>query len=170
MLSDIQPGRADPGMMAILSIIGRGSAAATRLDRGFYQIGHFSFNHVAGRQIVDSYELGDDDRKAMETELMSAGLAVSEADGDWSYPVEYGVCDSPEQFMAKFGPALDALPSRYVVSFTVVRKDEQEPFGGWRWHKWGPYIGEKTPACEYLYDEGPEITQATCFHVYRMRT
>ena len=34
---------------------------------------------------------------------------------------------------------------------------------GWRWHKWGPYIGTQDPQCEYLADE-PEIKEV---FVYR---
>lgn len=36
-------------------------------------------------------------------------------------------------------------------------KEHEPPKDGWRWHKWGPYIGTQEPKAEYLYDE-PTIT------------
>lgn len=79
----------------------------------------------------------------------------------------YGVCDSPEQFMDHaIGQWLAASERKFTVSFTCVRKSEQPEIGGWRWHKWGEYIGKKKPRYEYLYDEGPEITEVYVYHVY----
>lgn len=79
----------------------------------------------------------------------------------------YGVCDSPTQFMAHaIGQWLAASDRKFVVSFTCIRKAEQPEDGGWRWHKWGEYIGEKDPQYEYLYDECPEITEVYVYHVY----
>jgi hypothetical protein len=65
----------------------------------------------------------------------------------------YGVCDTVPQFIGQYGIALDSSGRRFAVGFTeVVRADEPE-LGGWRWHKWGPYIGIKEHHCEYLRDE-----------------
>lgn len=60
------------------------------------------------------------------------------------------------------------LPFDEVQATPDGREFDQPSEGGWRWHKWGPYVGDKHPEHEYLHDEGPEITQATCFHVYRV--
>lgn len=79
----------------------------------------------------------------------------------------YGTCDNPYQFDRKFGFHLRNLPDRYFVSFVQILKSEQPPSGGWRWHKWGPYEGEREPRCEYLYDE-PIITEAWTYHVYQV--
>lgn len=49
-----------------------------------------------------------------------------------------------------------ADPRLLGVFFTPMVRAEQSPEGGWRWHKWGEYIGDHTPTAEYLYDE-PEI-------------
>lgn len=78
----------------------------------------------------------------------------------------YGVCDSPTQFMNKIGKVLDQLPDEYVVGFTEVSKNEQPSEGGWRWHKWGPYIGEQDPQCEYLYNE-PSIDKVFVFEILK---
>lgn len=88
-------------------------------------------------------------------------------DPDRKHPVwPFAVFDTPEQVFEKW-PWIEADPNLYVVSITVLRKEEQEPSGGWRWHKWGDYLGDLEPQCEYLYDE-PEIAQATVAHVYEI--
>lgn len=44
---------------------------------------------------------------------------------------------------------------RFVILFTPFINDHTNGFEtqGWRWHKWGEYIGKHTPCCEYLSDE-----------------
>lgn len=76
----------------------------------------------------------------------------------------YGVCDSVEQFHEKVGRSLESSDRLFVVNFVEIRKDLQESEGGWRWHKWGEYIGEQTPTCEYIYDE-PLITKVFTYQV-----
>ena len=40
--------------------------------------------------------------------------------------------------------------------------------GGWRWHKWGPYLGKHTPKCEYL-DEEKNIDYVLLWHLYPLK-
>ena len=65
----------------------------------------------------------------------------------------YGVCDGVDQFLEVYGDALRKSDRRFVVKFCEIRKADQPEQGGWRWHKWGPYIGKHQPEYEYLYDE-----------------
>mgnify|MGYP001558849093 FL=1 len=65
----------------------------------------------------------------------------------------YGVCDSPEQFKEALGKRLEEDPRVFIVVLNHIAKKEQPPKGGWRWHKWGPYIGKGNPEHEYIYDE-----------------
>lgn len=76
----------------------------------------------------------------------------------------YGVHDSPEAFLEQFGDRLRADPRTFVVLFTWMRKSEQPPDGGWRWHKWGEYLGKHDPQHEYLYDE-PDIDAVVVFKI-----
>ena len=80
----------------------------------------------------------------------------------------YGVCDSPEQLMELYGEYLRSSPRRFCVSFTEVIKAQQSPSGGWRWHKWGPYVGKQEPQYEYLYDE-KDIDKVCAYHIYELR-
>lgn len=80
----------------------------------------------------------------------------------------YGVCDSVEQFFARFGAYLESSPRAYAVGFTEVRRADQPDEGGWRWRKWGGYVGERRPMMEYLHDE-PEIESIVTFTVLRSK-
>ncbi len=80
-------------------------------------------------------------------------------DFDMAYPAfkgwdlnSFGVCDTPQQFIDKFGDLLKDDERTFCVGFTHVAKNPDER-GGWRWHKWGPYIGDGEPAYEYLAEE-----------------
>ena len=52
----------------------------------------------------------------------------------------------------------------YVIGLSVVERKNQSSDGGWRWHKWGQYIGKYEPKCEYLYDE-ESIDYVYCFTI-----
>lgn len=92
------------------------------------------------------------------------------------YLNSYGVCDSPEQLLELF-PIIDALENRYFcIAMTQMLRSEQAPEGGWRWHKWGGYVGVHEPQNEYLYDEIPQyrsdgksIDEVWVFHIYELR-
>jgi hypothetical protein len=85
-----------------------------------------------------------------------------------TYLGSYGVCDNVQQVKDKYSKWLENLENRFCISFTRVRKSEQSPQGGWRWHKWGGYIGEKNPQMEYLYDEDDSIEEVYCYHIYQL--
>jgi hypothetical protein len=83
------------------------------------------------------------------------------------YRGSYGVCDSLQNLLDIY-PELEATGEgsrKFVVNMCGIAKEDQHPDGGWRWHKWGAYIGAETPTCEYLYDE-PVIEQVYCYHIY----
>lgn len=79
----------------------------------------------------------------------------------------YGVCDSPEQFAEHFKDALTKDPRKLIVTFWEVRREDQSEDGGWRYHKWGQYIGSQKPENEYLYDD-KHIEKVYCWHIYEI--
>lgn len=81
---------------------------------------------------------------------------------------EFGVCDSPQQFLDRYGKVLEDDQHLYAVFMVHVRKDTQDPKGGWRWHKWGEYVGTGEPTTEYLYDEPGFPDGVWTFHVYEV--
>lgn len=129
----------DPILGMIASINGR-SSTTKELRQGVYEIGHFG----------SSCFLRDYEHYSV--------LTIN----------PYGVCDSIEQLLTAC-PELEASERAFVVTVTPIRKDAQPANGGWRWHKWGPYIGTQNPQREYIHDE-PEIEEVLCYHIYEKKT
>lgn len=144
------------GYDPMLAIIGEGDPTPQRISQGQYLINHFSFDHY----LPNCCSFAGDDGDWLSGPIL--GKVIS-ARGRYG---EYGVCDSPEQFMQhELGKWIEASDRKFVVSFSRIQKATQSESGGWRWHKWGEYIGEHEPTCEYIYDE-PEIEEVYCYHVY----
>jgi len=94
--------------------------------------------------------------------LVDKGVALDE---DY-----YGVADNTDQIREHFKEHIADPTALYVIDATPVNRDlsEKGQRSGWRWHKWGPYIGTQTPTTEYLDDE-PEIESVIVFHLYRIK-
>ena len=127
---------------------------------GIYRVTHFGSTHFlrAWNHYPDfvPLEVNDDMPAHMKEDAYE--------DLDLVQRSPYGVCDNVDQLLKHF-PELEASDRMFVVTLTEVRKDEQPNRGGWRWHKWGPYIGSHTPAHEYLYDE-KDIEAVFVYHIY----
>ena len=91
---------------------------------------------------------------------------AKEYDNRWNCCVDpnkstYGVADNVEQIKAFYKEEVEHPENRYVIGLSYVfqEKSNAGKGGGWRWHKWGPYIGELKPEYEYLDDEdfGPDF-------------
>lgn len=81
----------------------------------------------------------------------------------------YGVSDNIAQikdYLQREG--ITDTEDAYVVFVTPIIKEEQPEHSGWRWHKWGEYIGTKTPKHEYIYDEEDDIPFVLVFCVYQL--
>ena len=129
---------ADP-ILSLIATINGNDSEVKHIDIGLYRVGHFGCsNFLPG---YDEYD----------TQLPNVP--------------SYGVCDYPEQVLDKF-PELRTSKNEYVITFTMVSKALEPAEGGWRWHKWGSYIGDRAPQCEYLYDE-PEIDIIYVYRIYR---
>lgn len=80
----------------------------------------------------------------------------------------FGVCDSVEQLLQRC-PSLEADPIRqFSVTLLEITRADQPSDGGWRWYKWGEYIGTNQPRHEYLYDE-EGIDRVLCFSIHERR-
>ena len=82
---------------------------------------------------------------------------------------DYGVADSLEQIVSYYENRGEGFRGNHVIFVNKVTKDPrpEAAMTGWRWHKWGPYIGTRNPQCEYLNDE-PEIEEVLCFSIYKV--
>lgn len=160
----------------IVEIIARAngqSPVAERLAEGVYQtpinfnyhlqqygvlVTDAPFDEYAGwRRIMDMPRETDED------------LAANRAAVDklLSQPKDYGVCDTWEQILAKW-PELKTMDRTFVIGVSPIYRADQPSYGGWRWHKWGEYIGSHDPQYEYLYDE-KGIDVVYCFAIYEVK-
>jgi len=81
--------------------------------------------------------------------------------------VGYGVCDNYDQVLQKY-PFIESTDNKYVLVMSPIFKKHQPEDGGWRWHKWGDYIGTHDIQHEYLYDE-EGIEHVFLFHLYALK-
>lgn len=114
-----------------------GASLVTERTTGVYECNHFNFTFEIAEPVEEYEQFGD----------LNA----------------YGVCDSPEQLLAAYD--FESDPRAICISVVELHREDQPDNGGWRWHKWGPYIGTQNPQCEYLHDE-PEIKTVWCYHAY----
>jgi hypothetical protein len=82
---------------------------------------------------------------------------------------QYGVADSVDQLKEYFKEEIENPDRKFIITMTPVWQDKSNAGkgGGWRWHKWGDYIGNLNPKCEYLDDEdfGDGFQYVICFHL-----
>lgn len=135
MLVDDYEAEHDDPLMLLIC----GDVPSRRLRKGIYLIGHFGSSHFLRNRFEHYY----------------TGLPIG----------SYGVCDSVEQLLEKC-PQLEAdTEEEFLVTFTSIKRSHEPPHGGWRWHKWGEYIGDHDPQYEYLYDE-PDIDEVLVYSIY----
>jgi len=128
-------------ILDLLAAAGGRTDPPRELLTGVYEIGHFGSSDF----LADAYERYPD---------VSVG--------------PYGVCDTVRQLLDAC-PELEKDPQReFVVTVTPIRRADESPSGGWRWHKWGAYIGTQCPQHEYLYDD-THIDEVLVYHIYEHR-
>lgn len=155
MLTNKTPVAPEPGIAEILALIGGGKPTTT-VAQGIFQIGHFSGEHLLPGK-WDKYP-----------DLHAAGRDPIDAMSDEDWTNCYGVCDDVQQLLDRCPMLVEDPDREFAITLTEVRRDEQPADGGWRWHKWGPYIGAHEPQCEYLYDE-EGIDRVFCYHVFEVK-
>lgn len=80
----------------------------------------------------------------------------------------YGVADRIDQVVDLYNKNEGGwFKGNHVILCRKVTKNPNNPCSGWRWHKWGPYIGTQNPQCEYLNDE-PQIDEVITFSIYKV--
>lgn len=133
----------NPILDLVAQVNGNEACAPVRLDKGVYVIGHFGSSNF-----LEGFE----DYPVFSTDFNC-----------------YGVCDCWPQIIHACPEIAESLDRQFVITLTEVEKEKQPPEGGWRWHKWGPYIGTENPQCEYLHDE-EGIERVYVYHVYELIT
>ena len=85
------------------------------------------------------------------------------------HKAQYGVADNIDQIKEYYKEEIKDPDKKYFIYVTPVYPDPELKGSrmGWRWHKWGEYIGKLNPQCEYLDDEDfvNDIEYVICFHL-----
>jgi len=145
MLVDVTFNPPQPHVGLVLTMIAGGRLIPERIKQGMYIASHWSIDQL-GVPIRERWK---------ETEYK-----------ELDYP-EFGVCDYPDQVVSLY--ALGQRLEKLFVTFVKIEKVTQSARGGWRWHKWGPYIGNQNPQAEHIYDES-EIDTVYTFHIYELKS
>jgi hypothetical protein len=131
---------------------------------GDFIVKEFPFSDIRGekyRMLLSDHEdpswFSSDEANNLRQEIVELNETL---------PNDYGICDYPEQVIEKF-PILLEMENRYAIFFTPIRKEDQTE-NGWRWHKWGEYIGNQEPTTEYLYDE-PLIEEVLIYRIHELK-
>lgn len=90
-----------------------------------------------------------------------------EAIADKYFGSFYGVCDDYKQVLKNYKDLVEDKSRNYVIGLSTVTRESQPSEGGWRWHKWGNYIGTQNPQHEYLYDD-KHIDKVYCYYIYEI--
>lgn len=139
--------------------------AVKEIEPGIYQSG-LNFNHSIA-SYTDYKDVGSYER------LNKDGLPVKYEQGNsmmdyFENTIEcYGVADNVEQIKAHYRAQIES-DNPMVISITEINKKNQPEEGGWRWEKWGKYIGNRESQAEYIVDE-PEIESVYVFHVHAVQ-
>lgn len=134
--------RVDP-ILAMIAMVDGNSMGCIEHRPGIYEVGHFGSS-------------------ATLSDFEQYPEFAPRHEGD--YRGSYGVCDDVANLLAVY-PELEAPGREFVVRLTPIVKAKEPANGGWRWHKWGEYIGAQDPQCEYIHDE-PVIEKVYCFGIY----
>lgn len=146
-----------------------------RLSAGVYEYWDANAHLIPMRGVLSGVErLNDCEYLPVETARALCpdlyGSVQPDKDGKVWTVHPSGVCDDWEQIFSKMEdrmrPYIES-PEPFAVFVYRISRGSQPEQGGWRWKKWGEYIGDRQPQCEYLHDE-PEIDHVFVFGVYHV--
>lgn len=85
---------------------------------------------------------------------------------------QYGVADTVEQILNYFKEEVEDPERKFFIAVTFVEQERENKGkgGGWRWHKWGDYIGDLDHQHEHLDDEdfGEDFKGVYTFHLFEV--
>lgn len=103
----------------------------------------------------------DPSQTLVDHEIMENGIYHS-------FP--HGVCDNYKQIIERDKDAIACVNNdeHFIIVLCKISKKDQPDDGGWRWHKWGKYIGDQNPMCEYIANE-PDIDFVYVYNLYKVQ-
>lgn len=143
--------RMDPTMITILQFVSeKRGLKIIEPEPGIYICGHWNFKDICETKLDDMFE----------------GFYPGNIHEDVDDIDPYGVCDRYQQVLDKW-PEIVCSDDKFCISLVPIKRTAQPAQGGWRWHKWGSYIGTQKPRNEYIYDD-KHIDLVFTYHVYKI--
>lgn len=136
------------------------AAYIKRLDQGIYLTHSHNFEGI-----VENFTSFKTIRRVSYIDLEGNWVGYDKFNMDNYLCGVYGVADNIEQIKKLYGPVIDNEKCQAVISVCEVDKANEPERGGWRWHKWGEYIGTHEITCEYIKDE-PNVEKVLCFSLH----
>lgn len=84
----------------------------------------------------------------------------------WRNDLAYGLCDNAEQVIKKY-PEIVESEKPYVIILRPFFREYEPAEQGFRYHKWGEYIGTQELRNEYLYDD-EHVEYVCAFTIYEI--
>jgi len=126
---------------------------------------HFPHNFPC-EEFIEKLDAFDYNELKAKEKNLTTGQLYSKT----NWVVQYGVADNVDQIKEFYKKQIKNKKESFVIVITPVYQDKENKGkgGGWRWHKWGEYIGVLDPQREYLDDEdfGDDFKYILCFHLY----
>jgi hypothetical protein len=115
-----------------------------------------SFFDEINKEIVPLTKVQEDESLNFKNVIITNDLNLSHIADEFNFKnlIDYGLSDSMSQVLKEYDPE-----SHIFTFYPIVRK-HQPPMGGFRFHKWGEYIGiygDEVDKCEYIYDSNIEF-------------
>lgn len=124
----------------------------------------FNFNHIidskTNYETINDFFFVDKNTGEIYQSIFDEELGVVAS--------TYGVCDTIDEAILYFEACIANKKHEYCIVLSPVYRKNQPPDHGWRYHKWGTYIGTQNPQHEYLYDD-KHIDMLYCFNLYVVR-
>lgn len=142
-----------------------------RIEPGLYHSNRMKvfLQECTSHEFVDSYSMFSSFGSILTAKEQEVMIEKNDYTHYSTHPLgSYGVADNYTQVLARYASVLMHPEYDLVFEYRPVRKADQPEEGGWRWHKWGEYIGTHQPSQEYLYDE-KDIDELITFHVHILR-
>lgn len=140
------------------------------VETGIYRTSFpFNFSYEEFMEKLDGFnyneKLYNTNKKEGETHLQYYSRTSKK-----NWVSQYGVADNIEQIKEFYKRQIKDKTNKFIITLSPVHqiKENKGKGGGWRWHKWGEYIGKLNPQCEYLDDEefGNDFQYVICFQLY----
>lgn len=136
--------------MEMSMVLASGELDLSALEPGVFEAFGYNFGYICEDLELPTIEFDPwfDSAKVVAASCMGGG-----GDGGHTWESTNILCDSVEQAKTHWSALLNEPDREFMIVVNTVERDPSKPGSGWRWQKWGPYVGTHEVKHEYLNDE-----------------